>query len=333
MRLNEEARVCSGRRVGPQRACGRSRRAASRCSSGAAACWALLARLQRLQPDVQRALQPAPPAPYCAILHSCQHHCVKTLEEWVEGVRGDSAPGAVDGTVHQLAVAALAHCHALAAHLQTVGPALASEPAYARAAAALPAVQDRNALMLAIYMRKVLAQLNLALRTKSEQYPEALKAIFLLNNTLYLLQGLQRSGLLDVLALAEPECEGSYRDMIQEYKNSYLQSWNKLLSHITLDEPLPNKLRDKDRQILKDKFSAFNREWEECRRAQRGYSVPDAELREGLKRDNKQLLLPAYGAFYERYAALPFSKNPEKYLKYTPLQIASQLDGYFDEAA
>ncbi|XP_013161565.1 PREDICTED: exocyst complex component 7 [Papilio xuthus] len=316
-----------------ERACNRSHRAASRCSRGAAACWALLARLQRLQPDVQRALQPASPAPYTAILNSCQQHCVRTLEEWVEGVKSDSATGAVDGTVHQLAAAALAHCHALAAHLPTVGAALAQEPAYVRAASQLPAVQDRNALMLAIYMRKVLAQLNLALRSKSEQYPDALKAIFLLNNTLYLLQGLQRGGLLDVLALAEPQCEATYREIIQEHKNNYLQSWNKLLSHITLDEPMPSKLRDKDRQLLKDKFASFNREWEECRRAQTGYSVPDAELRESLKRDNKQALLPAYTAFYDAHAHLPFSKNPDKYLKYTPLQIATQLDGYFDEAA
>ncbi|XP_072941736.1 exocyst complex component 7 [Epargyreus clarus] len=316
-----------------ERACTRSRKAASKCSAGAAACWALLARLQRLQPELARALQPAPPAPYAALLASCQHHCVRSLEEWVEGVRNDSEPGAVDGTVHQLAAAALAHCHALAAHLHVVGPALAAEPAYIRAASQVTGVQDRNALMLSIYMRKVLAQLNLALRNKSEQYPDALKAIFLLNNTLYLLQGLQRSGLLDVLALAEPECEANYRDMIQDYKNNYLQSWNKLLSHLVLDEPLPVKLRDKDRQILKDKFASFNREWEECCRQQRGYSVPDAELREALKRDNKAALLPPYAAFHAAHAPLPFSKNPDKYVKYTPLQIATQLDGYFDEAA
>lgn len=36
-------------------------------------------------------------------------------------------------------------------------------------------------------------------------------------------QGLQRSGLLDILMLAEAECEANYRDMIQEYKNAYLQ--------------------------------------------------------------------------------------------------------------
>lgn len=312
------------------RAC---RRSATKCGGGAHACWALLARLQRLQPDLERALAPASPAPYLTILQTCQQNCVRSLEEWVEGIRCDGACGAVDGTVHQLALAALAHCQALAAHLHTIGPALAAEPSYQRAVAQLSGAHDRDAVMLAVYMRKVLAQLNFALRNKSEQYPDALKAIFLLNNTLYLLQGLQRSGLLDVLMLAEPDCETNYRDMIQEHKNAYLQSWNKLLSHLTLDEALPAKLRDRDRQVLKDKFAAFNREWEECSRQQRGYSVPDAELREALKRDNKQALVPAYSAFHRAHAALPFSKNPDKYVKYSPLQIATQLDGYFDEAA
>ncbi|KAL4719525.1 hypothetical protein ACJJTC_016788 [Scirpophaga incertulas] len=102
---------------------------------------------------------------------------------------------------------------------------------------------------------KLLAQLNFTLRTKSEQYPEALKAIFLLNNTVYLLQGLQRSGLLDLLSLAEREVATNYRDMVNEHKAAYLASWNKLLAHIVLEEPLPAKLRDRDRQLLKDKFA------------------------------------------------------------------------------
>lgn len=315
------------------RVCTRARRTASRCGAGAAAIWALAAKLQRLQPEMQRALHPASPAPYAAIVNACNHHCVRSLEEWAEGVRGDSAAGAVDGTVHQLAAAALAYCHALADRAHVIGPALSTEAWYARAAAQIPTVHDRNALMLALYMRKVLAQLNLTLRNKSEQYPDALKAIFLLNNTLYLLQGLQRSSLLDVLSLAEPDCEKNYRDMIQDYKNAYLQSWNKLLSHLTLEEPLPAKLRDKDRQMLKDKFSAFNRDWEESTRLQRGYSVPDPELRESLKRANKQAILPKYDALYEKAAGTAFTKNPDKYLKFTPIQIAAQLDGYFDEAA
>ncbi|XP_047989125.1 exocyst complex component 7 [Leguminivora glycinivorella] len=316
-----------------ERACQRSRRACARSSCGAAACWALLARLQRLQPDVARALAPADPTVYTSIVNNCHMHCLKSLEEWVSGLRSDTFAGAVDGTVHQLAVAALAHSHSLAKHLQTIGPALATEPAYARAAAALPGAPDRNAALLGIYVRKVLAQLNLVLRNKSEQYPDALKAIFLLNNTLYLLQGLQRSGLIEVLMTVEPDCEATYRDMIHEYKNNYLQSWNKLLAHTVLEEAPPAKLRDRDRQILKDKFASFNREWEECTKAQRSYSVPDPELREALKRDNKETILPPYTKFYDTYGALPFSKNPDKYVKYSPVQIATQLDGYFDEAA
>lgn len=42
----------------------------------------------------------------------------------MEGVRSDSAAGAVDGTVHQLCVAALAHCTTLANHHNTIGKLL-----------------------------------------------------------------------------------------------------------------------------------------------------------------------------------------------------------------
>lgn len=39
---------------------------------------------------------------------------------------------------------------------------------------------------------------------------------------------------------------------------------------------------------------------EEMARVQRGYSIPDMELRESLKRDNKEYILPKYNAFYEK---------------------------------
>lgn len=115
---------CNPPRVVRQRACVRSRRGAARCGWGAGG-WAVLARLQRLAPELERALAPASPAPYAAVLQHCQHSCVRSLEEWLEAVRGDGAAGPVDGTVHQLAAAALAHLHALAAHMHTIG-----EPAH-----------------------------------------------------------------------------------------------------------------------------------------------------------------------------------------------------------
>lgn len=47
-------------------------------------------------------------------------------------------------------------------------------------------------------------------------------------------------------------------------------------------------------------FQSFNKEMEEISRIQRGYSIPDVELRESIKRDNKEYILPKYKAFYDR---------------------------------
>jgi len=54
------------------------------------------------------------------------------------------------------------------------------------------------------------------------------------------------------------------------------------------------------------------------------------ELRESLKRDNKELVLPKYNAFFDKYSALPFSKNQEKYVKYQPAQVSAIIDRLFD---
>jgi len=48
----------------------------------------------------------------------------------------------------------------------------------------------------------------------------------------YILRSLQRSSLLEVVSLAEPDCEENYNDMILEQKRLYSQSWAKVLSHI-----------------------------------------------------------------------------------------------------
>ena len=44
----------------------------------------------------------------------------------------------------------------------------------------------------------------------------------------------------------------------------------------------------------------FNKEMEEMQRTQRSYSLPDRQLRDSIKRDNKEFILPKYQAFYDR---------------------------------
>ena len=90
----------------------------------------------------------------------------------------------------------------------------------------------------------------------------------------------------------------------------------------------PGKLSDKYCRIIKEKFSGFNKEIEEISATQRSYSIPDVELRESLKRDNKEYICPKYNSFYDKYANIPFTKNPEKYVRYTPAEVSSLIDSF-----
>merc|ERR1739838_47363 len=95
----------------------------------------------------------------------------------------------------------------------------------------------------------------------------------------------------------------------------------------------PGKLQDKYCKVIKDKFSGFNKEIEDISTTQKKYSIPDVELRESLKRDNKEYILPKYNSFYEKYANVQFSKNTEKYIKYSPAQVSGLIGSFFDVAA
>lgn len=124
-----------------------------------------------------------------------------------------------------------------------------------------------------------------------------------MNNIHYILKSLQRTNLLDVVCLAEPECETNYQNLIRELKKAYQKTWSKLLANVgpleELPRPVSGKLKDKERNTIKDRFAAFNKELEESCKIQKGLSVPDILLREGLKRDNAENIIPKYNSFFE----------------------------------
>lgn len=70
-----------------------------------------------------------------------------------------------------------------------------------------------------------------------------------------------------------------------------------------------------------------------------------------LKKDNRDFILPRYTAFYNRsvyfslisgsltlirglsYAGLNFTKHTEKYVRYSPQELAETMATFFDSAA
>ena len=46
----------------------------------------------------------------------------------------------------------------------------------------------------------------------------------------------------------------------------------------------------------------------------------------------QEYILPKYSAFYDKYANIAFTKNPEKYVRYTAAQVSALIDCFFDAA-
>ena len=72
---------------------------------------------------------------------------------------------------------------------------------------------------------------------------------------------------------------------------------------------------------------------EEITKLQKSFAIPDIELRTKLKKDNKDFVLPHYRAFLKKYAHLHFTKNPEKYIKYTEKDVSDFIDQFFDASS
>lgn len=257
----------------------------------------------------------------------------KALEELVDSVKSDpEGKMPRDGTVHELTSNVMVVLEQLLGFVEAAGAVLAVSDI-----ASFSQSRDPNRAALAQYVTRVLSALNLTLHNKSSKYEDtALQAVFRLNNLHYVLRALTRSGLLEVVEGYESSLGQQYLDQIIDQKRLYSQSWSRVLHYVLeVDRPLSptTKLKDKDRQTIKDKFTGFNRELEELFRVQKAYAVPDVELRESLKRDNKEFVLPKYKLFYDKYTVVPFTKNPTKYLKYSPLDVSNLIDRFFDAAA
>uniref|UniRef100_A0A0K8TLX6 Exocyst complex component 7 n=1 Tax=Tabanus bromius TaxID=304241 RepID=A0A0K8TLX6_TABBR len=325
--------------------------------SSALGIFSALKRVILLQPDIDKTCDATQKQQLTKVLNRLQQTGTKALEQFLEVVKGDSGTylGGVgtstlsgysnvpkDATVHELTSNAIWFVEHLLEHFDVIGGVLQHDPLYVTQFESICikknlSGEDRNRTLLGIYIKKVLAELNLTIMNKCEQYNDtATKHLFRLNNIHYILKSLQRSNLLDVVTLAEPDCERSYLDMIRELKVMYQKSWSKILGNISpledLPRPISGKVKDKERAVIKERFSNFNKDFEEACKIQRGISVPDVILREGLKRDNIEQIVPKYNKFFEIYADVQFSKNPDKYVKFRPQDVNAMLNNLFDDS-
>uniref|UniRef100_A0A8C4JLQ4 Exocyst complex component 7 n=1 Tax=Dromaius novaehollandiae TaxID=8790 RepID=A0A8C4JLQ4_DRONO len=218
---------------------------------------------------------------------------------------------------------------------ETAGAMLASQETSSSASSYSSEFSRR---LLSTYICKVLGNLQLNLLSKSKVYEDpALSAIFLHNNYNYILKSLEKSELIQLVAVTQKTAERSYRELIEQQIQTYQRSWLKVTDYI-LERNLPVfqpgvKLKDKERQMIKERFKGFNDGLEELCKIQKAWAIPDVEQRDKIRRAQKTIVKETYGAFLNRYGNVPFTKNPEKYIKYQVDQVGEMIEKLFDTSA
>uniref|UniRef100_A0A4W6E8H4 Exocyst complex component 7 n=1 Tax=Lates calcarifer TaxID=8187 RepID=A0A4W6E8H4_LATCA len=259
----------------------------------------------------------------------------KALEEFADSIKNDpdkeyNMPK--DGTVHELTSNAILFLQQLLDFHETAGAMLASQ----ETSSATSYTSDFNKRLLSTYICKVLGNLQLNLLSKSKVYEDsALSAIFLHNNYNYILKSLEKSELIQLVTVTQKVAERSYRELIEQQIQMYQRSWVKVTEHLT-DRNMPvfqpgTKLKDKERQVIKDKFKGFNDGLEELCKIQKGWAIPDKEQRDFIRQAQKKVVSDAYRAFL--CANISFTKNPEKYHKYRPEEVEEMIERLFDTSA
>ncbi|XP_053424931.1 exocyst complex component 7 isoform X7 [Nycticebus coucang] len=275
----------------------------------------------------------------------------KALEDFADNIKNDpdkeyNMPK--DGTVHELTSNAILFLQQLLDFQETAGAMLASQvlgdtyniPLDPRetSSSASSYSSEFSKRLLSTYICKVLGNLQLNLLSKSKVYEDpALSAIFLHNNYNYILKSLEKSELIQLVAVTQKTAERSYREHIEHQIQTYQRSWLKVIDYIA-EKNLPVfqpgvKLRDKERQMIKERFKGFNDGLEELCKIQKAWAIPDTEQRDKIRQAQKNIVKRTYRDFLDRFGNVSFTKNPDKYIKYQVEQVGDMIDRLFDTSA
>ncbi|KAM6468963.1 exocyst complex component 7 isoform 7-T7 [Liasis olivaceus] len=314
----------------------------------------ILRHLKQTKPEFDQVLQGTAASTknkLPSLITSMETTGAKALEDFADNIKNNpdkeyNMPK--DGTVHELTSNAILFLQQLLDFQETAGAMLASQvlgdtyniPLDPRetSSSASSYSSEFSRRLLSTYICKVLGNLQLNLLSKSKVYEDpALSAIFLLNNYNYILKSLEKSELIQLVAVTQKTAERSYREHIEQQILTYQRSWLKVTDYIS-DKNLPVfqpgvKLKDKERQVIKERFKGFNDGLEELCKIQKAWAIPDMEQRDNIRQAQKTIVEETYAAFLSRYGSVPFTKNPEKYIKYRVEQVGEMIEKLFDTSA
>ena len=187
------------------------------------------------------------------------------------------------------------------------------------------------------YVAQLTETLLLDLDVKSKGYKKpTLATLFLLNNLHYILKSVKGTKLSEILGQERVEMiETSIKKQLDLYRISWMPIVEHLMDTMKISDggKIITTLNSKQRDVIKEKFKNFNKDFDELYQVQKTYAIPDVELRAQVVKEVKQVLIPMYNRFYDRYTEIEFTKNPDKYIKYNKEMLVAALDQFFDASS
>ena len=242
-----------------------------------------------------------------------------------------------DGTVHEVTTNVMVFLEDLVKFSETTGVILATKED-----TGVKSSKDHEKYV-ANYISQALICLSRSLALKAKSYDTiGLQSIFMLNNYNYIVKSLEKTGLMSILKQhGFPDIEIEYKETIQEETKQYEKSWSKVINHLLeVNAPLSQDklaeamskghLKDKYKQGIKDKFKGFNTDFDDLKQVHRIYAMPDQELRKSLYKRVADYIVPLYSTFLLRYRDVNFTKNPEKYIKYSLDEFKKNLTTMYE---
>ncbi|KAJ3671389.1 hypothetical protein LUZ60_007468 [Juncus effusus] len=270
----------------------------------------------------------------CAEMRECAMNLTKRLAQTAQETFGDfeelvekdpSKTAVMDGTVHPLTSYVINYVKFLFDYQSTLKQLFEDLE-----------TGTENESQLAIVTNRIMQALQSNLDGKSKQYKDpALTYLFLMNNIHYMVRSVRRSEAKDILG---DDWIQRHRRIVQQNANQYKRvAWAKILQTLSVQGMNSgSSMGGSDssgvsRAAIKERFKAFNMQFEELHMKQSQWTVPDPELRESLRLAVAEVLLPAYRSFVKRFGQIVENqKNPGKYVRYSPEELDRLLGEFFE---
>ncbi|KAK7820116.1 exocyst complex component EXO70A1 [Quercus suber] len=166
-------------------------------------------------------------------------------------------------------------------------------------------------------------QFNLQKKSKLYGDDDALQYIFLMNNTLYIVQKVKY---LDLGGFLGDNWVHKHHEQVRQYATSYYKaSWTEVLLCLK-DEGVGQSFSN-----ASNRFKNFNASFEEVYRVQTAWKVPDAQLRQDLRISIMENVITAYRSFMGMLGnQVESGRYAGKYIKYTADDLESYLLDLFE---